>query len=378
MMLLPPILSQVKTAFGVGYTHMAVALTVFSGCSILLQTPAGFLVDRLGPRRVLLGGLLLGSAALIAAVLLASYWSFILAYALLGVANTAYHPANYSILSGAVDPRRIGRAYSLHTFSGYLGFAVTPVMMAAVSTFGGWQSALVLAAGLSLLVALLLLGTSGLLPGSPPAVPAAPQPGPNAEAPKSGFEVLLSAPILGILFFYFCLGMTNSGMQTFTVVALGAIHGTPAATANLALSAYLGLTALGVLLGGILADRTPRHGSTAALALAGTATMAILMAWANLPDIVLVILMTVGGLTNGIMYPSRDMMVRAASPPDAVGRVFGFVSSGLYLGGMVAPLLYGRLMDVGRPRIVFTTVAAFFLLALVTAVWRAPTKKAPA
>ena len=131
IMLLPPILGSVKEAFGVSYTQVALALTAFNIASALLQTPAGFLVDRLGPRRMLIGGLLVGSVAIAVAALSPDYWLFVIAYGLLGLANTVYHPADYSILSAAVDHKRIGKAFSIHTFAGYLGSGITPALVLA-------------------------------------------------------------------------------------------------------------------------------------------------------------------------------------------------------------------------------------------------------
>ena len=96
----------------------------------------------------------------------------------------------------------------------------------------------------------------------------------------------------------------------------------------------------------------------------------IMMGWVNMPAAVLIFVMSLGGLLNGMIQPSRDMMVRAVTPPGSFGKVFGFVSTGFNLGGMVAPLLYGWLMDRGEPRAIFMIVTGFFLLALVTAITR--------
>ena len=131
------------------------------------------------------------------------------------------------------------------------------------------------------------------------------------------------------------------------------------------------MSAGGVLLGGVIADRTIHHERVAAVGFAFTSTMAILMAWVNMPAAVLIGVMSLGGLLNGMIQPSRDMMVRAVTPPGSFGKVFGFVSTGFNLGGMVAPLLYGWLMDRGEPRAIFMIVVGFILLALVTAITRA-------
>ena len=371
IMLLPPLFGEVREAFGVSYIQIGLALTAFNVTSALLQTPAGFLVDRIGPRVMLTGGLLLGAAAIAAAALLPGYWFFVISYAFLGIANTVYHPADYTILSATVDHKRIGKAFSIHTFAGYLGSGVTPALVLACAAIWGWRGAFLFAAGLSFAIALLMIVAGGVLPRVVHKPGQQPVKGPSSDGTKVGLSLLLSAPILRNLLFFFCLAMANGGIQTFTVVGMGAIHGTPFSVANVALSGFLLMSAAGVLLGGFIADRTPHHERVAAVGFACTSTMAILMAWVNMPAVVLVGVMSLGGLLNGMIQPSRDMMVRAVTPPGSFGKVFGFVSTGFNLGGMVAPLLYGWLMDRGEPRAIFMIVVGFILLALVTAITRA-------
>ena len=164
IMLLPPLFGEVREAFGVSYVEIGFALTAFNAASALLQTPAGFLVDRVGPRAMLTGGLILGGLAVAAAALLPGYWLFVIAYAFLGLANTVYHPADYSILSATVDHKRIGKAFSIHTFAGYLGSGVTPALALACAAIWGWRGAFLFVAGLSLATALLLIVAGSILP----------------------------------------------------------------------------------------------------------------------------------------------------------------------------------------------------------------------
>ncbi|MBV8192020.1 MAG: MFS transporter, partial [Alphaproteobacteria bacterium] len=274
-------------------------------------------------------------------------------------------------------PKRIGKAFSIHTFAGYLGFGVTPAMVLACAALWDWHGAFLFASGLSFSVALLLIVFGSVLPRAAPRPPSKPTAAARSDA-KVGFDLLLSGPILRNLLFFFCLAMANGGVQTFSVVALGKIHGTPASVANIGLSAFLLLSAGGVLLGGIIADRTAHHERVAAIGFAFTSTMALLMGWVNMPAAVLIFVMSFGGLLNGIIQPSRDMMVRAVTPVGSFGKVFGFVTTGLNLGGMVAPLLYGFLMDQGQPRAIFMIVVAFIFLALATAVTRAKPQAANA
>jgi MFS transporter, FSR family, fosmidomycin resistance protein len=364
VLLLPPIFGPVREAFGVSYIQIGAALTAFNVVSAALQTPAGFLVDRIGPRAVLTGGLILAAIALLVAALLPGYALFVVAYAFLGLANTVYHPADYSILAAAINPKRIGKAFSIHNLAGYLGFGAAPATVLASAALWGWQGAFLLAAGLAIAAALLLIVAGGILPRVVRPT------GGDKSRPSVGLDLLLSGPILRNLLFFTCIGMANGGIQTFSVVALGVLWGTPAATANLGLTGFLLMSAAGVLLGGIIADRTAHHERVAAIGFACTAGMSILMGWVNLPAAALIALMSVGGLLNGMIQPSRDMMVRAVTPAGSFGKVFGFVTTGFNIGGMMSPLLFGWLMDRGEPRMIFAIVTAFIVLALLTAITR--------
>jgi len=364
IMLLPPIFLLVKDHFGVDYTDIALALTAYNVASALLQTPAGFLVDRIGARIMLTAGLILSGIAICISALLPGYWAFLIGYGLLGVANTVYHPADYSILSATIDEKRIGKAFSIHNFAGFFGSGVTPALVLAIAAVWGWQGAFFAAAVLAICSATLLIVAGGILPKTV-RLPKNARPG-----AKIGLELLLSGPILRNLLFFVCIAMANGGIQTFSVVALGSLHGTPSTVANMGLSGFLLFSAAGVLVGGIIADRTPHHEWVAAVGFAFTSAMAILLGWVDMPSAILIFVMSLGGLLNGIIQPSRDMMVRAVTPVGSFGKVFGFVSTGFNLGGMVAPLLYGWLMDRGQPQMIFAIITGFIILALLTAVTR--------
>jgi MFS family permease len=369
ILLLPPIFGLVRAEYDVSYTAIGLALTAFNVVSATLQTPAGFVVDRIGPRTILTAGLLLGAAAIALAALVPGYWVLVGAFALLGLANTVYHPADYAILSATIDGSRIGKAFSIHTFAGYLGSGVAPPVILLCAATWNWRAAFFLAAGLGLAVALLLMLQGGVLSRATARPPRAAATA-AATTPANGWRMLFTGPILRNLLFFALLAMANGGLQNFSVVALGSLHGTPATAANLALSGFLLLSAAGVLVGGIIADRTRRHELVAATCFAFTSSMVVLIGWVDLGSVLLVGVMSLGGLLNGIIQPSRDMMVRSVTPPGAFGKVFGFVSTGFNIGGMISPLLFGWLMDRGEPRLIFGLICGFILLALLTVVTR--------
>jgi MFS family permease len=83
--------------------------------------------------------------------------------------------------------------------------------------------------------------------------------------------------------------------------------------------------------------------------------------------------MAAAGFLSGMIMPSRDMLVRAAAPPGQAGAVFGIVSTGFNIGGMVGPPLFGWLLDAGQPRLIFFGAAGFMLLTAIMALaqeWR--------
>jgi FSR family fosmidomycin resistance protein-like MFS transporter len=369
ILLLPPVFALVKDEYGVSYTGIGLALTAFNIASATFQTPAGFLVDRVGPRSVLVAGLLLGATATAAIALVPGYWMLVAMFALLGLANTTYHPADYTILAATVGPQRIGKAFSVHTFAGYLGSGVAPACVLFCTAYWGWRGSFLVAAALGIAAALLILAFGRVLNSAAPKPQAAKTEAANVAA-QVGWRLLFSAPILRNLFFFMLIALAGGGLTNFSVVALGALHGTPASVANIALSCFLLLSAAGVLLGGFIADRTSRHERVAALCFAATAVMVVLIGSTDLSAVLLIGAMSVGGVLNGVIQPSRDMMVRAVTPPGSFGKVFGFVTTGFNLGGMVSPLLYGWLMDRGEPGLIFLFVAGFILLSLLTVITR--------
>jgi MFS family permease len=164
--------------------------------------------------------------------------------------------------------------------------------------------------------------------------------------------------------FFILLSAGSAGIYGFSIVALGALYGTTLPVANFALTSYLMTSALGVLIGGFVAQRTDRHDRVAFIGLLASGMAILFVALVPLAAPVLVLMFAIAGLFGGLILPSRDMLVRAITPPGSFGRVFGFVSTGFSIGAVFTPLLYGWLMDQNQPRTVFLLVVAFTLMTL--------------
>jgi MFS family permease len=98
---------------------------------------------------------------------------------------------------------------------------------------------------------------------------------------------------------------------------------------------------------------TRRHAEVAAVGYGLNACIVLAIGTLGLGAAPLVGAMSCAGLLGGLIMPSRDMLVRAAAPPGAVGRTFGIVTSGFNIGGMIGPLMFGFIMDRGAPKWVF-------------------------
>lgn len=368
LLTLIPLLPLLKTAFNVSYVQLGLALTIGNICGALAQTPMGFLVDRYGPRKLLIGALTLHGVAFASLALFPSYGWLLAVGALAGIAQSVYHPADYDILSAAVAKERVGRAFSYHTFSGYVGAALAPPLLITVATRTNLTDAFLVASLPGLLCAIGLVFAPLLDERSSAADRA------SSGAEPVPMRAILTRRIIGLTVFFALFNLSTSALQNFSSIALIKLYHIPLSFATAGLTAYLAGVGCGVLGGGYIADLTKRHGRVASIGFCFTALFTALLITVFLGQWYLIAILGAAGFCSGLIYPSRDMMVREAAPPGAVGRTFGIVTTGFNFGGTIGPLMYGFLLDRNMPRQMLGLALIFMVLTIIMPLvgeWRA-------
>jgi MFS family permease len=360
---LPPLFPLIQAELGVSYAALGLLLTLFSAATGGFQIVAGFLVDRFGARLLLVGGLALSAAGIGSIGLVDTYWAMAVLVFAAGIGNAVFHPADYVILNASVPVARLGRAFSIHTFTGNVGFAAAPATMILLTSLFGWRAALMIAASFAIVVMAFVLAFGHVLQER---IDRKAKPAAAAPSGKTGWRLLLSLPITAMFGFFIASALASSGMQSFLVTALVATHGIELSAANFVLTALLVAGAAGVLAGGQIADRTSRHGPAVSAALLASAALAIFAGYVPLSAAAALVVFVAIGLLTGATRSSRDMMVRRITPERDVGKVFAYVSSGLNVGAAIAPFAFGLILDHADPAWIFVALAGFFLLGIAT------------
>jgi FSR family fosmidomycin resistance protein-like MFS transporter len=357
-----------KTEFNVSYAELGLVLTVFYVVSGVGQTCAGFVVDRMGGRTVLFAGLaLLGISALVQSQ--AQSYGVLLAGAVLaGLGNCVFHPADFTLLNQRVTPPRLGHAFSVHGISGNLGWAAAPAFMTSLAGLFSWRIALVAAALLPISILAVLLVYREVL-DTTQARSAAKAAAKKSNASDGHVLAFLRVPGVWMCLGYFLItSVAGGGIQTFSIPGLRELYGVSLAWATTCFTAYMLASAAGMIFGGFIAAKNVRPERTITVAFTTAGLLAFVIASGTIPPMMTIVLMAGIGFGSGIAGPSRDLMIRAAAPKNATGRVYGVVYSGLDIGMMIAPLAFGAMMDARQPSWVFIAIGVFQLLAILTAI----------
>jgi MFS family permease len=358
-LVLPPLFPLLKAEFDVSYAVLGSLFATFSVASGVTQFAAGFLVDRRGARPVLFGGLaLLAGGVVLAAFAPGIWWLFAIVIAM-GIGNGVFHPADFAILNANVAAPRLGPAYSTHGVGGNLGWALAPIISFSLGELVGWRIAMAAMGSFGLVVLAVLTTQRATLDCHHRAG--------GIRHTLAGSLPLFAQPAIAMCFLYFCIyAMGVIGLQAFAPSVLHAAFDTPLTLGASALSALLLGSTAGIVAGGMLAARTSRHDVVAGTGMFAAAMLILLLASWPPMRVALLPLFALTGFAIGCTGPSRDLIVRSATPPGAAGRVYGFVYSGLDLGGMIGPVWFGFMLDHAAGREVLFAIAGCYLVAIAT------------
>ena len=366
ILVLYPVLPLVAADLGVGFALLGAVLTAYSIANAVCQIPMGFLVDRFGGRLVLSAGLGLHGLAFASVWFTESYWALFAAYAVAGIGQAVFHPADYAILSARIDRSHLGRAVSVHTFAGNVGWGLAPPVVLVLTALVNWRFAFLIVGLVAFAIAIIIYAQTDLVGrAAPQAVRPADAQGKRQSTFRDGLKLMKSPALLILFAFFLFSSLAGSGINSVTVVSLMRIYETDIIGANVPLTGYLWGTAAGVLVGGWLADRFNRPNLIAGGSMLGAAVCIAIVPLGILPLALVVVAMTLVGTFTGAAAPSRDILVRQASGPNTVGVAFGFTSTGFSVAGATMPPLFGILLDTGRMDIAYGIMVAALLVAVV-------------
>nr|WP_315479291.1 MFS transporter [uncultured Rhodoferax sp.] len=340
-LLLPLLFPVFMQEFGLSYSQLGLLMTVFFVVSGVGQASAGFVVDRLGARPLMYVALVLFMVACVAASFVTGYSGLFVVAVLAGLGNATFHPVDFTILNQRVSAPRLGYAFSAHGLTGNLGWAVAPVFFAGLGALMGWRNAYLAAAVMyAAILALLVVQREHLSTTVAPRV---------AEHAKTEHDLaFMKLPVVWWCFGFFLLStMTLAVVQSYAVSILKAMHGVSFEAATLTISSYMLCGAVGMFIGGFVAAKSKHSDRVVAWAMAAGAVLLALCGTGLLGATGTMVVLAITGFAVGIGGPSRDMMIKKATPKGATGRVYGLVYSGLDTGFAISPIVFGVFMDRG-------------------------------
>ena len=360
-LLLAPLFPWLKEAFDVSYAELGFLMSIFFVVSCGVQAAAGFMVDKHGPRPVLFGGLALLGIAAFGFAASTSYAMLAFFSVVAGIGNGVFHPVDFTLLNRKVHQSRLGHAFSVHGITGSLGWALAPAMLVPLTLAFSWRVALVCAGALAFAVlAVLVLNRRRL--------ELAPLPPGKAAAGVEGNFAFLTIPAVWMCFAFFLFyAMALSGVQAFAPEAARLLHEVPVGIAAMCLSIYMVCSAGGMVAGGFLVVDPARCERIVGIGFGIAAAIALVIGFVDLAALAVPVLFGAMGFAAGIAGPSRDLIVKRSAPDNATGRVYGVVYSGLDIGQAIAPLMFGTLMDMHRPAMVWLGIAAVQAVLIASA-----------
>ncbi len=360
-LLLAPLFPIFMRDFGLSYSDVGLLMTIFFVISGSGQAMAGFVVDRIGARPVLFAAITCFLLASLVASMVTGYMGLVLVAALAGLGNAPFHPADFTILNQRVSAPRLGHAFSAHGLTGNLGWALAPAFLVGITALTDWRTAYHAAALLYVGVLALLFWQRDKLRTEVHVR--------HADAPRGSDLAFMKLPVVWWCFSFFLLSTTTLAVvQSFAPSILKAVHGVSVEAATFTISAYMLCGAFGMLVGGFVAAYTKQSDRVVAGSMSVGAALLLVCATGWLGATGTMVALAATGFAVGVGGPSRDMMIKKATPKGATGRVYGTVYSGLDVGFAVSPRIFGGFMDRGWYALTLTGAAVTLFISVYAAI----------
>jgi len=372
MLSLPPLFLLIQPELGVTFTALGAIVSAMNVMTAVWQLPSGFVVDRFGAKYILITGVAIMGFSLLLVGLANGYWTLFFLFVVAGIGNSVFHPANFSILSARLENHVFGRAVSIHSFMGYLGWGGASLVMLPLALWTDWRTAVSVIGVIGIGVTAMLLFWSSYLNDKNNLNANEPKTNTKSLSFRENLLLLRSLPLLMMFLFYLITAISTSGVMSFSIVANVSLFGVEKMLASTVLTGYLVASAAGVILGGWLADQTNRHNLVASVAVFFMASFIMLLAFGGGVFFFMLAGMILSGLCYGISSPSRDILTRKASPEGSAGIAFGYTSTGMSIGNFIGPVLCGWILDLGQPRVLFGFLAILVFISIITIVFTRP------
>ncbi len=300
---------------------------------------AGWLVDRFGPRRLMIAGILMAGIALVGLGMIRTLTGFYLFYVFNALGNVCGGPLPNQVLLSRWFTAARGRAMGFAYLGIGIGGALVPFLAVWLAGAVGWQGALQVIGALIILVALplALIVRESPEQTSPTSrtSPNFPQPSVRPVLHRPAFYLLLVGSMCSIA----AVGGTNQHLKLFLSLDHGFTQGAAARIASLVLASSL----VGRLGMGWLADRFPKKYVMLLIYLLVASAIPLLFLTTTRSAIY--IFAVVFGIGLGGEYMVIPLMAAELFGVQVLGRVMGIVLAADGVGEAVAPWLVGRMRD---------------------------------
>ena len=347
-----PLLPLIALEFGLDNTRTGLVISAFSIASGVFQLPAGFLADRIGPRRMItisicgigLSGLLIGLSN--------SYIMMLVFLVFLGIFGGGYHPSAPPLLAASVPPAIRGKAFGFHLIGGNFAFFVAPLMAAGIAAIWGWRGAFISLAVPTIIFGVifyLIISGTIIKKTEATAIKTEDKPGPRGWVRQMTLFIIVAAIVSSLSM------SASSFLSVFAVKQLG----TSTTIAAILVAVYSSSGVWASPFGGHLCDRI---GYVPAMLLSCLTTGPFIYLATITPyGAGFIIILLFWGALNSIRLPAVESYIVTQSSPKRRSTILGiYYAASQHSTGILAPVL-GYFFDRAGYVPVLKVVAAITL-----------------